>query len=324
MGQLVDGEWQAGPVGARKGEGDFRRQDAVFRNWITADGTPGPSGEGGFAAEADRYHLYVSYACPWAHRTLIFRALKGLEPLIGVSVVHPVMGADGWTLDSDFDGATGDRLHGERYLRDLYRRADPHMTGKVTVPVLWDRRRGTIVSNESSEIIRMLDSAFDRVTGNRDRYWPEALRPAIETINARVYDTLNNGVYKAGFATAQAAYDAAIVPLFETLDWLEDLLGQHRYLTGGQLTEADWRLFTTAVRFDTVYHTHFKCNRNWLRAYPNLWGWTRDLYQMPGIAGTVRQDHIVNQYYRSHPDLNPSGIIPINPVIDWDAPHERG
>ena len=324
MGQLVNGEWQSGPVGARAGEGDFRRPDAVFRNWITPDGKAGPSGEGGFPAEADRYHLYVSYACPWAHRTLIFRELKGLVPLIGVSVVHPLMGEDGWTFDSDFPGATGDLLHGAAFLRDVYLRADPRMTGKVTVPLLWDRQQDRIVSNESSEIIRMFDSAFDTVTGNRDRYWPEALRPQIEAVNSRVYDTLNNGVYKAGFATTQAAYDAAITPLFDTLDWLENLLGRSRYLTGDTLTEADWRLFTTAVRFDTVYHTHFKCNRRWLREYPNLWGWTRDLYQMPGVAATVRQDHIVHHYYRSHPDVNPHGIIPINPVIDWDAPHGRG
>ena len=324
MGQLVNGEWQSGPVGARAGEGDFRRPDAVFRNWVTPEGQAGPSGEGGFPAEADRYHLYVSYACPWAHRTLIFRELKGLVPLIGVSVVHPLMGEDGWTFDSDFPGATGDLLHGAAFLRDVYLRADPRMTGKVTVPLLWDRQQDRIVSNESSEIIRMFDSAFDTVTGNRDRYWPEALRPQIEAVNSRVYDTLNNGVYKAGFATTQAAYDAAITPLFDTLDWLENLLGRSRYLTGDTLTEADWRLFTTAVRFDTVYHTHFKCNRRWLREYPNLWGWTRDLYQMPGVAATVRQDHIVHHYYRSHPDVNPHGIIPINPVIDWDAPHGRG
>ena len=238
MGQLVNGEWQSGPVGARAGEGDFRRPDAVFRNWITPDGKAGPSGEGGFPAEADRYHLYVSYACPWAHRALIFRELNGLVPLIGVSVVHPLMGADGWTFDSDFPGATGDLLHGAAFLRDVYLRADPRMTGKVTVPLLWDRQQDRIVSNESSEIIRMFDSAFDAITGNRDHYWPEALRPKIEPINARVYDTLNNGVYKAGFATTQAAYDAAVAPLFDTLDWLEALLGRSRYLTGERLTEA--------------------------------------------------------------------------------------
>ncbi|MRX49726.1 glutathione S-transferase family protein [Paracoccus sp. S-4012] len=324
MGQLVDGEWRRGAVGATKEEGDFRRQDAGFRNWITPDGAPGPSGEGGFAAEAGRYHLYVSYACPWAHRTLIFRQLKGLAPLIGVSVVHPVMGEEGWTFETDFPGATGDPLHGATHLRDIYVRADPHMTGKVTVPVLWDKARGTIVSNESSEIIRMFDSAFDAITGNDVRYWPEDLRPRCDELNERIYDTVNNGVYKAGFAATQAAYDAAIGPLLESLDWLEGLLAGNRYLAGDRVTEADWRLFTTAVRYDTVYHTHFKCNRTWLRDYPNLWGWTRELYQMPGIAGTVRQDHIVTHYYRSHPDLNPYGIIPVNPVIDWDAPHGRG
>lgn len=324
MGQLVDGEWRHGSVGAAKGEGAFRRQNAGFRNWITPDGAPGPSGEGGFAAEGGRYHLYVSYACPWAHRTLIFRQLKGLAPLIDVSVVHPVMGEEGWTFDSDFPGATGDALHGATHLRDIYLKADPHMTGKVTVPVLWDKQRGTIVSNESSEVIRMFDSAFDAITGSTVHFWPEDLRPRCDELNTRIYDTLNNGVYKAGFASTQEAYDAAIGPLMETLDWLEGLLSANRYLTGDRLTEADWRLFTTCVRYDNVYHTHFKCNRTWLRDYPNLWGWTRELYQMPGIADTVRHDHIVNHYYRSHPDINPYGIIPINPVIDWDEPHGRG
>ena len=324
MGQLVDGTWRRGPVGASKAEGAFRRQDAGFRNWITADGAPGPSGEGGFAAESGRYHLYVSYACPWAHRALILRELKGLVPHIGVSVVHPVMGEDGWTFATDFPGATGDPLNGTAWLRDIYLLADPHMTGKVTVPVLWDKERGTIVSNESSEIIRMFDSAFDALTGSTTQYWPESLRPQCDALNGRIYETVNNGVYRAGFATTQAAYDEAVQPLLDSLDWLENLLAENRYLAGARLTEADWRLFTTAVRYDTVYHTHFKCNRSWLRNYTNLWGWTRELYQMPGIAETVRQDHIVHHYYRSHPDLNPFGIVPINPIIDWNEPHGRG
>lgn len=324
MSQLVDGVWTKGSVGAAKGEGSYKRQQAGFRSWITPDGAPGPSGEGGFAAESGRYHLFVSYACPWAHRTLIFRQLKGLAPHIDVSVVHPVMGEDGWTFAADFDGATGDRLFGSAFLRDIYLRADPQMTGKVTVPVLWDKDRGTIVSNESSEIIRMFDSAFDALTGSTVHYWPKDLRPAIEAVNDRVYLDFNNGVYRAGFASTQDAYDKAVPRVFDTMAWADDLLSRDRYLTGDRLTEADWRMFTSAVRFDTVYHTHFKCNRAWLRDYPNLWGWARELYQMPGIAGTVRQDHIVNHYYRSHPDLNPFGIIPINPVIDWDALHGRG
>lgn len=324
MNQLVDGVWTKGSIGASKKDGAYRRQNAGFRNWITPDGAAGPSGQGGFAAESGRYHLYVSYACPWAHRTLIFRELKGLAPHIDVSVVHPVMGDEGWTFSTDFDGATGDPLFGAGYLRDIYLRADPHMTGKVTVPVLWDKSRNTIVSNESSEIIRMFDSAFDALTGSDAHYWPEDLRAAIEAVNDRVYPNFNNGVYRAGFAARQEAYDEAIGPVFETMEWADETLSRNRYLTGDRLTEADWRMFTSAVRFDTVYHTHFKCNRQWLRDYPNLWAWTRELYQMPGIAPTVRQDHITHHYYRSHPDLNPHGLIPINPVIDWDEPHGRG
>ncbi|WP_134724989.1 glutathione S-transferase family protein [Paracoccus luteus] len=325
MNQLVDGRWTYGHVGADPDQGgDYRRQNAGFRNWITPDGAPGPSGRGGFAAESGRYHLYVSYACPWAHRTLIFRELKGLARHIDVSVVHPVMGRDGWSFATDFPGATGDPLHGADHIRDVYLRADPRMTGKATVPVLWDKAQGTIVSNESSEIIRMFDSAFDAITGSEVHFWPADLRPACEAVNDRVYPDFNNGVYRAGFATTQAAYDAAVGPVFDTMAWADDLLSRSRYLTGDRLTEADWRMFTSAVRFDTVYHTHFKCNRAWLRDYPHLWGWTRELYQMPGIAATVRQDHITHHYYRSHPDINPFGIVPINPVIDWDEPHGRG
>ncbi|MBB1491181.1 glutathione S-transferase family protein [Paracoccus sp. MC1854] len=324
MNQLVDGVWTKGSIGASKKDGAYKRQNAGFRNWCTPGGEAGPSGQGGFQAESGRYHLYVSYACPWAHRTLIFRELKGLAPHIDVSVVHPVMGDEGWTFATDFDGATGDPLFGSDYLREIYLRADPKMTGKVTVPVLWDKQQNTIVSNESSEIIRMLDSAFDALTGNEAHYWPEDLRAEIEAVNERVYPNFNNGVYRAGFAATQAAYDEAIGPVFETMEWADDILSRQRYLTGDRLTEADWRMFTSAVRFDTVYHTHFKCNRQWLRDYPNLWAWTRELYQMPGIAPTVRQDHITHHYYRSHPDLNLHGLIPINPVIDWDEPHGRG
>jgi glutathionyl-hydroquinone reductase len=324
MGKLSDGIWHYDSHDTEQSGGAFVRSTAGFRNWITADGSAGPSGEAGFEAEAGRYHLYVSYACPWAHRTLIFRALKGLEDVIGLSVVHPEMLGEGWEFRTDFDGATGDRLFGLPYLRDLYIRARPGVSGRVTVPVLWDAHRETIVSNESSEIVRMLNSAFDGLTGNRDDYWPEDLRGAIETINERVYDTVNNGAYKAGFATSQAAYDAAVHPLFSSLDWLEGVLGDNRYLCGDRITEADWRLSTTLFRFDLVYHTHFKCNRNWLREYPALWAYTRELYQWPGVRETVRFDHIVRHYYISQPSVNPHRIIPINPVIDWDEPHGRG
>lgn len=324
MGQLVDGVWHDEWYDTAKTGGAFERKQSTFRNWVTADGSPGPSGEGGFKAESGRYHLYVSLACPWAHRTLIFRALKGLAPHIDISVVHPDMLSEGWTFDTDFDGATGDRQFGLPYLRDIYLRDTPDMSGRVTVPVLWDKESRRIVSNESAEIIRMFNSAFDGVTGNRDDYWPEALRGEIETLNARIYDTVNNGVYKAGFATKQAAYDEAVVALFDSLDWLEDLLGQRRYLTGDRVTEADWRLFPTLIRFDPVYHLHFKCNRRRIVDYPNLWGFTRELYQWPGVAETVRVDHFVRHYHYSHDTINPNRIIPINPVLDYAAPHGRG
>jgi putative glutathione S-transferase len=324
MGQLVSGEWHDTWYDTSKTGGKFERSTAGFRNWVTADGSAGPSGEAGFKAESGRYHLYVSLACPWAHRTLIFRALKGLTDHIGVSVVHPEMLSDGWTFATDYPGATGDRLFGLPFLRDIYTRTDPEVSGRVTVPILYDTQRGTIVSNESSEIIRMLNSAFDDLTGNRDDYWPADLRDEIEAVNARIYDTLNNGVYKAGFATTQAAYEAGVIPLFETLDWLEARLSQYRYLMGDRLTEADWRLFPTLVRFDSVYHLHFKCNRKRIVDYPNLWAYTRELYQVRGVAETVNLDHIVRHYHYSHDTINPYRIIPINPVLDFLAPHGRG
>ncbi|TVS04669.1 MAG: glutathione S-transferase family protein [Rhodobacteraceae bacterium] len=323
MGQLIDGEWSTKWYDTKSTGGAFKRSTAKFRNWVTADGRPGPSGEGGFNAEEGRYHLYVSYACPWAHRTLIFRALKGLDGLIDVSAVHPDMLDDGWTFDTDFDGATGDRLHGARFMREVYLRADPKISGRVTVPVLWDKAQDTIVSNESAEIIRMFNSAFDGLTGNYDDYYPEDLRAEIDAVNVRIYDTLNNGVYKSGFATTQEAYDKAVHPLFDTLDWLEDRLSKRRYLIGERLTEADWRLFTTLVRFDGVYHLHFKCNRRRIVDYPTLWAYTRELYQHLGVAETVRMDHIVRHYHYSHDTINPNRIIPINPVLDFTAPHGR-
>ncbi|AXI53428.1 Glutathionyl-hydroquinone reductase YqjG (plasmid) [Pseudoseohaeicola sp. NH-UV-7] len=323
MGLLIEGVWHDTWYDTKKSGGAFERSAAGFRNWTTPDGTPGPTGKGGFAAQSGRYHLYVSYACPWAHRTLIFRQLKGLNNHISVSAVHPDMLSDGWTFETDKDGATGDTLYGLPFARDIYTKADPEYSGRVTVPILWDTKRETIVSNESSEIIRMFNSAFDDITGNDDDYWPVHLRDAIAPVNARIYDTLNNGVYKCGFATTQSAYDAAVGPLFETLDWLEQRLRTHRYLMGDDLTEADWRLFTTLIRFDPVYHLHFKCNRNRIVDYPALWAYVRELYQWPDVRKTVNFAHIVRHYHYSHDSINPHRIIPINPVLDYDAPHGR-
>ncbi|MGC3938781.1 glutathione S-transferase family protein [Roseobacter sp. EG26] len=324
MGLLVDGVWQDTWYDTKSTGGKFKRSEAGFRNWITTDGSEGPTGEGGFAAESGRYHLYVSYACPWAHRTLIFRQLKELEDHISVSAVHPDMLQNGWTFETDDKGATGDTLYGLPYARDIYTKADPKYSGRVTVPILWDKTRETIVSNESSEIIRMLNTAFDAVTGNSDNYWPEELHEAIAPINERIYDSFNNGVYKCGFATTQEAYDAAVEPLFDTLEWLEQKLSANRYLMGDTLTEADWRLFTTLVRFDPVYHLHFKCNRKRLVDFPNLWAYTRELYQMPGVAQTVNFDHIIRHYHFSHDSINPQRIIPIGPELNFDTPHGRG
>ncbi|MEL6957834.1 MAG: glutathione S-transferase family protein [Pseudomonadota bacterium] len=323
MGQLVDGVWHDVWYDTKSTGGAFKRTTAKFRNWITPDGSAGPSGEGGFEAESGRYHLYVSYACPWAHRTLVFRRLKGLEDHISISAVHPDMLSDGWTFETDEHGATGDTLYGLPFARDIYTKAVPDVSGRVTVPILWDKERETIVSNESSEIIRMFNSAFDGITGNTDDYWPEEMRDEIEEVNARIYDTVNNGVYKSGFATSQEAYEAAVYPLFDSLDWLEERLSTRRYLMGDRLTEADWRLWTTLVRFDAVYHLHFKCNRKRIVDYPNLWAYTRELYQVPGVAKTVNMAHIVRHYHYSHESINPHRIIPINPVLDFEAPHGR-
>ena len=324
MGRLVDGQWKDEWYDTKSTGGSFVRTETSFRNWITPDGSAGPTGEGGYAAESGRYHLYVSFACPWAHRALVFRKLKGLTDHIGVSAVHPHMLSHGWTFETDEHGATGDRLFGLPYLHSLYTKVKPDMSGRVTVPVLFDTKTGTIVSNESSEIIRMFNSAFDGLTGNTDDYWPEELRAAIEPVNERVYDTVNNGVYKAGFATSQDAYDEAVIPLFDSLDWLEERLSRQRYLMGERITEADWRLWTTLIRFDPVYHLHFKCNRKRIVDYPNLWGFTRELYQWAGIAETVNLHHIVQHYHYSHDTINPNRIIPINPRLDYDAPHGRG
>ncbi|MCM2398866.1 glutathione S-transferase family protein [Rhizobium sp. S95] len=322
MGMLIEGTWHDVWYDTKATAGHFRRGDSTFRNWVTADGSAGPSGRAGFKAEAGRYHLYVSYACPWAHRTLIFRKLKGLEDLISVSVVDPLMLENGWEFH-DRDGATVDHLFGSHALWEIYVKADPAYSGRVTVPVLWDKHTSTIVSNESSEIIRMFNSAFDGLTGNTLDFYPEILRSEIDEVNKRVYDTLNNGVYKSGFATTQAAYESAVFPLFETLDWLEERLARQRYLFGNSQTEADWRLFTTLVRFDAVYVGHFKCNIRRIEDYPNLSAYLRDLYQTPCVAETVNMRHIKDHYYRSHKTINPTGVVPVGPALDFNRPHGR-
>ncbi|MEO0802180.1 MAG: glutathione S-transferase family protein [Cyanobacteria bacterium J06642_2] len=322
MGLLIDGTWHDRWYDTKASGGHFVRQTSQFRHWITPDGSPGPTGEGGFKAEPGRYHLYVSYACPWAHRTLIFRALKELELAIDVSVVHWFMGENGWTFTAG-EGVIPDPLFNSDYLHEIYTRANPTCSGRVTVPVLWDKEKQTIVNNESSEIIRMFNSAFDDVGTAPGDYYPSELQNPIDTINDRVYATLNNGVYKAGFATTQAAYEEMVEPLFATLDWLENILAKQRFVVGHYLTEADWRLFTTLIRFDQVYYGHFKCNLRRLTDYPNLWAYTRHLYQMPKIGQTVHFGHIKQHYYQSHPAVNPTRIVPIGPTIDFNAPHDR-
>jgi putative glutathione S-transferase len=320
MGLLVNGAWQEDI--SRTKEGRFIRPAPVFRNFVTPDGSPGPSGQGGFAAEPGRYHLYVSLACPWAHRTLIFRAVKKLEPVISVSITEPLYGKTGWKFGSAGHD-TQDSVNGKSTLAEIYLIADPRYTGRVSVPVLWDKKRRTVVNNESSEIIRMLNAAFDAFTDVRADYYPVALRHEIDAINELVYPNINNGVYRAGFATSQDAYEEAACAIFETLDKIEERLSGQRYLVGTQITEADWRLFTTLVRFDSVYYSHFKCNLRRIADYPNLWNYTRDLYQTPGIAATVSIDHIKRHYYGSQRQVNPTGIVPIGPAIDFAAPHDR-
>lgn len=315
MGQLVDGVWRTGEVGADS-DGSFKRKESQFRSWITADGAPGPTGEGGFAAEPGRYHLYVSLACPWAHRTLIMRRFKGLDQMIGVSTVHWLMRDDGWTFAEGPD-VTGDPIHGADFLHQVYTAADADYTGKVTVPVLWDKARGTIVSNESADIIRMFNSAFDGVGATEGDYYPDALRGEIDAVNDRVYAEVNNGVYRAGFAETQAAYEEAVEPLFSALDWLETRLSDRPWLIGDELTEADIRLFTTLVRFDLVYHGHFKCNRRRIVDYPALWRFVRDFHALPGVAETVNVQHIKRHYYESHRRINPTGVVPVGPDISF-------
>lgn len=326
MGMLVDGVWQDVWYDTAKTKGHFKRSASQFRNWVTADGAPGPSGDGGFKAEKDRYHLYVSLACPWAHRTLIFRKLKTLEDLISVSVVDPLMLEHGWEFKPGKDrtpGATDDHLFGFSALHQIYTKADPTYSGRVTVPVLWDKRQNTIVSNESADIIRMFNSAFDKLTGSDSDYYPEVHRAEIDRLNEVIYDTVNNGVYKAGFATTQDAYEEAATKVFETLDSLEERLETQRFLIGADQTEADWRLFTTLVRFDPVYVGHFKCNIRRLHDYPNLTGYLRDLYQTPGVPETVDMRHIKEHYYRSHKTINPTGIVPVGPELELEMAHDR-
>ena len=303
--------------------GEFVRLDSVFRNWVTADGSPGPSGEGGFIAEPGRYHLYVSYACPWAHRTLMFRALKKLENIISVSVVHPDMGPESWKFDDSFPDATPDHINEFKFMHQVYTLADPQYSGIVTVPVLWDKKQQTIVNNESSEIIRMFNSEFNAFTDNKTDYYPDALHEEIDEINKFVYDNINNGVYRCGFARTQSAYNRAFDSLFSALDSLEKRLSQQRYLVGNTITEADWRLLPTLLRFDPVYVGHFKCNLRRIADYPNLSNYLRDLFQQPGIAETFNLEHVKRHYYWSHESINPTRIVPKGPEIDYLAPHDR-
>lgn len=319
MGLLVEGQWQDKWYDTKSSKGRFIRSNAQFRNWITPDGSAGSSGKSGFKAEANRYHLYVSYACPWAHRTLIYRALKGLEELIPISVVHWLMGKDGWTFNPDKDNLVRDNLYHYQFFHQLYTKADSRYSGRVTVPVLWDKQNETIVSNESSEIIRMFNSAFNNIGAKSGDYYPQNLRKEIDDLNEKIYHTINNGVYKCGFATSQAAYDEAVEPLFNTLDKLDAQLAHSRFLLGEQPTEVDWRLFPTLFRFDAIYFCHFKCCKKRLMDYEYLWPYARDLYQWPGIAETTNIEHAINHYYQSHTMINPNGIVPVPSDINWQA-----
>lgn len=312
MGLIVNGEWVDKWYDTAKSDGEFVRQDSRFRDQISAEP------ENKFKPEAGRYHLYVSLACPWAHRTLIFRKLKQLEDVISFSVVNAKMMENGWEF-----GQQGDPLYHLNYAYQLYLKADLNYEGRVTVPILWDKKNQTIVNNESIEIIRMFNSAFDELTGNHDDYFPIGLRSEIETVNARIYDTINNGVYKAGFATTQEAYNQAYYELFDSLDWLEQRLSKQRYLIGEQITEADWRLFTTLIRFDAVYHGHFKCNRQKLSEFHHISNYVNELYQVPGIAQTVDLEYTKLHYYGSHLTINPTQIVPLGAEQNFNAPHDR-
>ncbi|WP_404418078.1 glutathione S-transferase family protein [Marinospirillum sp.] len=323
MGLLVDGQWHDQWYDTDSTGGRFERSQSQFRNWVTTDGSAGSTGEAGFKAEPGRYHLYVSLACPWAHRTLIFRKLKGLEKMIDLSVVHWYMAENGWTFQSG-PGVIPDSVNQAEFMHQVYTTADPKYSGRVTVPVLWDKHQQTLVSNESADIIRMFNSAFDEVGAKAGDFYPEQLRQEIDEVNARVYDEVNNGVYKSGFATTQQAYEEAVEPLFKALDWLDERLASRRYLCGDTLTEADWRLFTTLVRFDAVYVGHFKCNLQRIADYPHLSGYLRELYQWPGIKETVDFQHIKGHYYQSHDMINPTRIVPKGPRLNLEEPHGRG
>jgi glutathionyl-hydroquinone reductase len=320
-GVFVDGVWHTEWYDASASGGRFVPTAPVFRNWVTPGGAAGPTGEGGFVAERGRYHLYVSLACPFAHRTIIFRKLKRLETVVSLSLVEPVMGDQGWEFG---EGATADVVNGKRRLGDIYLLANPRYTGRVSVPVLWDKKRRTIVNNESPEIVRMLNSAFSNFTDDRTDFYPNALCGEIDRVNERVLKDVNYGVYRAGFATRQEAYEEAVAEVFAALDWLEQRLNQQRYLVGTRITEADWRLFTSLIRFDAVYYSHFKCNLRRIIEYPNLWNYVRELYQMPGIAETVNLDHIKRHYYMSMTAINPTHIVPKGPMLDLGVPHDRG
>ena len=322
MGLLVKGQWVDQWYDTDANDGEFARSESQFRNWVTKDGSAGPTGDAGFKAEAGRYHLYVSLACPWAHRVLILRRLKGLESMISVSVVNPLMAEHGWTFD-EAPGVISDPIINARYMYQIYTATDPNYSGRVTIPVLWDKQQHCIVNNESAELIRMLNSAFDDIGATPGDYYPHALRGDIDKFNAKIYPNVNNGVYKAGFATTQRAYEQAVMPLFATLDELDQHLSHHRYLAGEQITEADWRLFTTLIRFDTVYYSHFKCNIKRITDYPHLSGYLRELYQWPGIKDTINMAHIKQHYYRSHLNINPIGIVPVGPDLDLERPHGR-
>jgi len=322
MGLLIEGKWHTDWYDTKSSNGRFVRKDVQFRHWVTKNGSAGPTGVDGFKAEPNRYHLYVSLACPWAHRTIIYRKLKGLEDMISMSVVNAFMGDSGWTFKSGED-VVSDPIMNATYLHEIYTAAQADYTGRVTVPILWDKHTNTIVSNESSEIIRMFNSAFDDVGALPGNFLPAELLVEIDDLNKLIYPTINNGVYRAGFATTQDAYNEAVVEIFDTLDQLEERLSNNRYLTGNTITEADWRLFTTLVRFDCVYVGHFKCNLRRIVDYPNIWGYLRDIYQVPGIAETVSMDHIKAHYYSSHETINPSLITPKGPIINFNAPHDR-
>lgn len=319
----TEAAWKDSWKDLNQSSGRFERMESTFRHWITLDGSAGITGKKGFKAESGRYHLYASYACPWAHRTLLLRHMKGLEPHIGVSFVHYFRDEAGWNFKPDEAGIVADNLFNEDYAYTLYKKADPHYDSRITVPFLWDKKQNTIVNNESADIIRMLNSAFNECGANQADFYPEHLREEIDTFNDRIYHTVNNGVYKAGFATTQTAYEEAVFPLFKSLDWLEGILSQQRYLTGDTLTEADLRLFPTLYRFDSAYVGHFKCNLKRLTDYPNLWAYTRELYQLPGVAGTTNMEHVKKHYYQTHTAINPTGVVPAGPEINWKEPHGR-